>query len=188
MCLDRCSLSRIIENDKKEDQRFYEITKPKLDGILNKIEPGFLQSEKDLKTYLQRRRLTTYVVYANYFLTKECKTYWEDVWNKGQNVDTALCLYELWWKRVNHARKYCMNPRQFAKALLLFAQAGNKALMAYRCKTLQEERIKDALCEGFVRYHAACVILRHWRMYQAHKNQCASKISMPILYPFRRLS
>jgi hypothetical protein len=80
------------------------------------------------------------------------ETYWESLWQYGDNVDTICALYSLWWKRVDHRNRYCVNSTMFAFGLLLIAQSGKEALKNMPCKNSKEEIIKTYLmlgCDGF---------------------------------------
>jgi hypothetical protein len=144
----------------KEEYIRFEKCKMHLDEIAISISEICSSPTKEyIKLYLKNNRLMRYYEYMNYIYNKlnpdhpkRIETYWESLWQYGENVDTICALYSLWWKRVDHRNRYCVNPTMFAFGLLLIAQSGKEALKNMPCKNRKEEIIKTYLmlgCDGF---------------------------------------
>jgi len=183
MCLSSNVFDRLHNYDRNEYEQFLQ-KRDEFEDLIATLKARHVAANKhDIRLYLRANRLNIYYEYTSYLedriaeRTPRPVTYWESVWDMGRNEMIIKALYHIWWKNVPHCNiHYCINPHRFANGLILFAQNGKQGLIDYECKNQKDTRLKEALIVGFVKYPAACLIKRQWKLYVAKKNTCASII------------
>ena len=163
-----------ITYDKQQHEE-RRIDESSLKKVLSQLRNSSIKKATvaDVKCYLRTHRLHKYYEAVLYFQKKledptstELGTPWEILWDNGRRVTTILALYKLWWARMPHYRRYCINPHKFAEALWSFSQGGLKSLPETDGR---EVHIKDLIYTGFVRHHCVKKIQRSWREYAKAK-------------------
>lgn len=185
MCLTMNSMYMCKYYDKQDYENF-QIKKEELQMIIlliksnceAKCEPP---TKKNIKEILKAHNLFMYFEHTHYFYNKlndvlEADTNWEKIWGKGENTDKILKLYDIWWRHMDHNKKYCVSPRVFAIKLLLISNSNVDKFRYLPCKTIKEKLINEYIGLGFAKYLAACVIQRFWKRHSIKRNICARKI------------